>query len=268
MILTKARLKMYGYFSHHNYGSKIFSKIEYKLLQDQNQKFLNIGLNRNQAIQKLNLVLSDLYGQMYSEKKGMWSEHLILFSAISNIDNPPKNILEIGTFNGETARILSALFPHSKITTLDLEFDDILKSELYKYESKDKKLLSSREMNLRSLPNVTFLEKNSLGLIDFHEKFDLIWIDGEHSYPIAAIDISNSIRLLSPTGAAICDDVYLKARDSNKDGRSTASIDSLESFSRTDLIEFNLLHKRLGFFFNFPSRNKKYLGYIKRKPYN
>jgi predicted O-methyltransferase YrrM len=264
VIFTKARLKMYGYLSHHNYGSKIFSKIEYKLLQDQNQKFLNIGLNRNQAIQKLNSVLSDLYGQMYSEKKGMWSEHLILFSAISNIDNPPKNILEIGTFNGETARILSALFPHSKITTLDLEFDDILKSELYRYESKDKKLLSSREMNLRSLPNVTFLEKNSLGLIDFHDKFDLIWIDGEHSYPIAAIDISNSIRLLSPTGAAICDDVYLKARDSNKDGRSTASIDSLESFSRAGLIEFNLLHKRLGFFFNFPSRNKKYLGYITR----
>jgi predicted O-methyltransferase YrrM len=123
-------------------------------------------------------------------------------------------------------------------------------------------------MNLRSLPNVTFLEKNSLGLIDFHDKFDLIWIDGEHSYPIAAIDISNSIRLLSPTGAAICDDVYLKARDSNKDGRSTASIDSLESFSRAKLIDFNLLHKRVGFFFNFPSRNKKYLGYIKRKPYN
>ena len=268
MIFTKTTLKLYGYLSHHNYGSKIFSKIEYKLLQDQNQKFSNIGLNRNQAIQKLNSVLSELYGQMYSEKKGMWSEHLILFSAISDVADPPKNILEIGTFNGETAQILSALFPNSKITTLDLEFDDILKSELYKYESKDKKLLNSREMNLRSLPNVTFLEKNSLGLINFYDEFDLIWIDGEHSYPIAAIDISNSIRLLSPTGAAICDDVYLKARDSNKDGRSTASIDSLESFSRADLIEFNLLHKRLGFFFNFPSRNKKYLGYIKRKPYN
>ena len=268
MIFTKASLKIYGYLSHNNYGSKFFSKFEYKLLQDQEQKFLDIGLNRNQAIQKLNSVLSDLYGQMYSEKKGMWSEHLILFSAISNIDNPPKNILEIGTFNGETARILSALFPNSKITTLDLEFDEILKSELYRYESKDKKLVNSREMNLRSLPNVTFLEKNSLGLIEFHDKFDLIWIDGEHSYPIAAIDISNSIRLMSPNGTAICDDVYLKARDSNKDGRSTASIDSLESFSRASLIEFKLLNKRLGFFFNFPARNKKHLGYVKRKAYN
>jgi predicted O-methyltransferase YrrM len=268
VIFTKTTLKLYGYLSHHNYGSKIFSKIEYKLLQDQNEKFLNIGLNRDQAIQKLNSVLSSLYGQIYSEKKGMWSEHLILFSAISNIENPPKKILEIGTFNGETARILSALFPKSKITTLDLELDEILKSELYKYETKDKKLVNSRDMNLRSLPNVTFLEKNSLGLIDFHDKFDLIWIDGEHSYPIASIDISNSIRLLSPTGVAICDDVYLKASDSNKDGRSTASIDSLESFSRAKLIDFNLLHKRVGFFFNFPSRNKKYLGYIKRKPYN
>ncbi len=268
MIFTKTTLKLYGYLSHNNYGSKLFSKFEYKLLQDQNKRFLNIGLNRDRAVQKLNSVLSGLYGQMYSEKKGMWSEHLILFSAISDIENPPKKILEIGTFNGETARILSALFPRSKITTIDLELDEILKSDLYKYETKDKKLMSSREMNLKSLPNVTFLEKNSLELIDSHDKFDLIWIDGEHSYPIASIDISNSIRLLSPTGAAICDDVYLKASDSNKDGRSTASIDSLESFSRANLIEFKLLHKRLGFFFNFPVRNKKYLGYLKRKTYN
>jgi predicted O-methyltransferase YrrM len=268
VILTKTTSKLYGYLSHHGYGSKIFSKIEFKLLQDQNKKFFNIGLNRDQAIQKLNLVLSGLYGQAYSEKKGMWSEHLILFSAISDIENPPKKILEIGTFNGETTQILSALFPNSKITTLDLKFDEILKLKLYDYETKDKKLVHDREMNLKSLPNVTFLELNSLGLIDFHEKFDLIWIDGEHSYPIAPIDISNSIRLLSSTGAAICDDVYLKARDSNKDGRSTASIDSLESFSQANIIEFSLLHKRLGYFFNFSSSNKKYLGYIKRKPYN
>ena len=174
MTLNKVIKKVLGFLAYHNYGSRVFLKIELKTLQDQNLKFQEIGLDRNKAISKLNTVLEEIYGTNYTEKNGMWSEHLVLFSAISNIDNPPKNILEIGTFNGETARILSALFPSSKITTLDLEFDDILKSELYKYESKDKKLMNSREMNLRSLPNVTFLEKNSLGLIDFHDKFDLI----------------------------------------------------------------------------------------------
>ena len=94
MIFTKTTLKLYGYLSHNNYGSKLFSKFEYKLLQDQNKRFLDIGLNRDRAVQKLNSVLSGLYGQMYSEKKGMWSEHLILFSAISDFENPPKKIFE------------------------------------------------------------------------------------------------------------------------------------------------------------------------------
>ena len=32
---------------------------------------------------------------------------------------------------------------------------------------------------------------NSLELIHHESKYDLIWIDGDHSYPTAAIDISN-----------------------------------------------------------------------------
>jgi predicted O-methyltransferase YrrM len=109
---------------------------------------------------------------------------------------------------------------------------------------------------------------NSLELMNFNESFDLIWIDGDHSYPIAAIDIANSIRLLSPAGAAICDDVYLKANEKNENGRSKASISSLEAHVDAKLVEFSLIHKRIGVFFNYPPSNKKYLGFVTRKVYS
>ena len=32
--------------------------------------------------------------------------------------------------------------------------------------------------------NIKFEELNSLNLINYKEKFDLIWIDGAHGYPV------------------------------------------------------------------------------------
>ena len=268
MILAKTQEKLFGYLANHEIGSRIFSKFEYNLYQDQKKRFSELGLNRELAIEKLNSVLSSIYGQSYFETNGMWSEHLILFAGISESDRDVRSILEIGTFNGETSRILSALFPDSKILTIDLKFDEILKTKMYEYETNDDRLIRNRNLNLHSLPNVNFLEMNSLELMNFNESFDLIWIDGDHSYPIASIDIANSIRLLSPTGAAICDDVYLKANEKSKNGRSKASISSLEAYADAKLVEFSLIHKRIGVFFNYPPSNKKYLGFVTRKVYS
>jgi predicted O-methyltransferase YrrM len=256
---------LFAYLSNRNVVNKIFSKFEERFISYQNKKFSKIELNRDQALVKLNEILCKLYGQSYSEKRGMWSEHLILFSALSNIENPPNSILEIGTFTGDTTRVLSALFPHSRILTMDLGPGEILNSQLYQYETKNKKLFNKREDNLKNLHNVNFVEDNSLNLIDLNDKFDLIWIDGDHSYPIAPIDIANCIRLLSEKGLAVCDDVYLRANNKFDNGRSTASIDSLRSFTSAGIIEFELLLKRVGFFSNYPASNKKYLGIVKRK---
>ena len=260
MLLSKFTQKIFGYLAYHNYGSNIFSKMELKTLQSQNLKFIEIGLNINEAISKLNLVLKEIYGKEYTEKNGMWSEHLILFAALSNSTKTIKNILEIGTFNGETSVVLNRLFPDSSILTIDLKFDEILKTKMYQYATEGNMLEKNRSANLESLSNVHFLEMNSLDLINFNQKFDLIWIDGEHTYPTAAVDIANSVRLLSATGVAICDDVYIKTEEGA--GRSIASLQTLEALSESNLIKYTLLHKRIGGYFNYPQYNKKYLGYF------
>jgi predicted O-methyltransferase YrrM len=194
----------------------------------------------------------------------MWSEHLIVFAAIATSDRVVRNILEIGTFNGETARILSALFPLSQILTIDLPFSEMKKTKMYEYETKNSQLILKRSKNLKFLSNVKFLEQNSLMLINTTDSFDLIWIDGDHSYPVAAIDIANAVRMLNRDGIGICDDVYLDAREGQMDGRSKASIETLKSLNNAGLISYNLVRKRIGKYFNFPEFNKKYLGIYKK----
>lgn len=260
MLFGKILLKFYGYLAFHNYGNQIFNSFEKNLVLEQNSKFIELKLDRIKGLVKLNKILKEHYGTEYNEKNGMWSEHLILFASIAESDYVINNILEIGTFNGETAQILSALFPKSSILTIDLPFTQILETQMYKYETKNSKLIFKRNSNLNELSNVQFLEINSISLIENNKKFDLIWIDGDHSYPTAVIDIANAARLLSIDGIGICDDVYMKAREGKLDGRSTASIETLKGLDKAGLIKYNLLHKRIGGFFNFPSANKKYLG--------
>lgn len=258
-------VRLFGFLAYHNFGSRYFSKVEINLIKDQEARFVSLGLSREQGIIKLNSVLSKIYGKLYSERNGMWSEHLILFASISESNYEINNILEIGTFNGETARVFSELFPFSKITTIDLTFEDILETKMYEYETNEKKLINSRIRNLESLPNVKFIEMNSLNLIKFTDSFDLIWIDGDHDYPIASIDIANAVRLLSPNGVGICDDVYTKNTKANIGGRSIASLQTMMAMSKSKLIEYTLVHKRISFYFNYPLLNKKYLGFIRKK---
>jgi len=125
-------------------------------------------------------------------------------------------------------------------------------------------LILKRNKNLQLLTSVKFLEKNSLTLMNTATSFDLIWIDGDHSYPVAAIDIANAVRMLNPNGVGICDDVYLDAKEGQMDGRSKASIETLESLHSAGLISYNLVRKRIGGYFNFPAFNKKYIGIFKK----
>lgn len=256
--------KIFGYLAHKNPQNRLCLRYERKLSLEQDKLFKDLGLDRGRAIVRLNQILKLIYNRNYKENNGMWSEHLILFSALSESNYPVNTILEIGTFSGETALILSALFPTSEIHTIDLSFSDIMKTSMYKYETNANKMLTKRKSNLQSLKNVNFNELNSLALINSQNKYDLIWIDGDHLYPTAAIDIANSVRLLNENGISVSDDVYIKSGKVQKNGRSGASLETILSLSEANLITYTLIHKRIGFFYNFPKVEKKYLAVIQK----
>ena len=265
MLLEKFLLQFIGFLSHNSFANQLFKNFENRQKVKQKAVFSSLGLDRSLALVKLNKVLEDLYGITFNEKNGMWSEHLVLFAAFSEGRSDVHKILEIGTFNGETAKILSRLFPNSLITTIDLPSSELSKSKIYGYETKNDIIISKREKNLKLASNVNFKEMNSLELIHHESKYDLIWIDGDHAYPTAAIDISNAVRLLTKNGIALCDDVYLYSSAQGKNGRSVATIETLRAIKESNLINFELVKKRLGYFFNSPKKFQKFLGVITLK---
>ena len=145
---------------------RLFLSASGENLLDQNNAYFQNGFNRELAISTLNKTLNKIYGKNYSEDLGMWSEHLVLFAAIKNQAPDLSRILEIGTFDGQTSRILSDLFPNSEITTIDLPLQSVKHKNIYKYAQRDNYMENFRSENLSKCSNVTFVEKTSLALIN------------------------------------------------------------------------------------------------------
>jgi len=58
-------------------------------------------------------------------------------------------------------------------------------------------IIKYRNNILKKSKSIKFLEKNSINLINANKKYDLIWIDGAHGYPVVCADIINSLHLLN-----------------------------------------------------------------------
>lgn len=226
--------------------------------EDQNRQYLALGLEREAAVKRIDSICLANFGKHFSENIGMWSEHLVLFTAISMKRSDIARILEIGTFKGETTKLLGMIFPEASITTIDLSPQEIQDQGIYNYAINSIVTARRKETSDR----ITFKEMNSVQLIHETEKYDLIWVDGAHTVPISIIDIANSIRLLSEKGVAICDDVYLKPNYLDKVS-DVSSYETLKAFQEAGIISFTLIKKRLSKKFNNLLIKTKYIGVFK-----
>ena len=99
---------------------KKYNKSEYE--EKQNNIFKKINLNRSSGIEKLQSIKKKFDLKI---QRSMSSEHEILFSSIAINDNYKiHKILEIGTFDGYNALLLSKIFPKAEIETIDLPSDN------------------------------------------------------------------------------------------------------------------------------------------------
>ena len=223
-----------------------------KRLKEQIQIYKEVGLDstRDEVIKKLNECLRSIDLPPYDEDIGMYSEHLVILAALSFQKSfNPKNILEIGTYDGRCACALARLFPECKVTTLDLKDDDPMFDGTYGRNNAESKnlFIESRTAHLEKHPNVSFVQTNSLALSrDTKNKYDLIWIDGAHGYPIVCSDITNSIRILEDNGIMMCDDVYIESKNNDQMYKSIAAWQTLQAFKQAGLISVVLFRKRLG----------------------
>lgn len=200
-----------------------------------------LGINLKSAELRLESYINE-----YKIKKYPSSWHWLFAAGLSE-NKKIKNILEIGTHRGEFTHFLADVFPHSKITTIELPDDNpiFLSSYSRTKGSKLEKQLKARNKLLRSKSNIKFIQKNSINLTFFNEKYDFIWVDGAHGYPVVSIDIANSIRLINSGGFIAFDDVRVNnVFHESSLYSSNGSWDTLKEFINDGSIDVTLLNKR------------------------
>ena len=125
--------------------------------------------------------------------------------------SPPSRYLEIGVFRGGTIRtILEESKPHPKLITLIDNFSEIYDTECYDNFSHIHQICDEVEFE----NNREFFQENSHSvlprLVKSKRLYDLILVDGDHSYLGQWLDIAQSWQLLDKSGLMVIDDVYNK----------------------------------------------------------
>lgn len=149
----------------------------------------------------------------HNPKTKKWFKHNIIYILLAfkkfDLDLIKNNILEIGTYEGNSAIFFLQNLRKSSINCVDSW------SDLYTAGNKNRELsfntikknfdinimpYKDRVVIHHSLSN-KFFAKNKL-------KYDLIYVDGSHTYDDVLYDGSNSVKLLNNNGLIIFDDVF------------------------------------------------------------
>ncbi len=245
--------------NHFKYKKK-YKEIKY--LNEQNKLFKSVNLNRNKGI---NLYF-DLIKKYPFLSSNMSSEHSIIFCALKFSKYKVKNILEIGTYDAKNSFLLSKVFPNSNIDTYDLKHSTKAFKTTYGRDStkKLKNFLKDRDTILNKKNNISFYEKNSILLsLEIKKKYDLIWLDGAHSFPHVAVDIANSLRLVNKNGLILCDDIIINAAKYDQYTAKDSFI-TLNEFKLAKMMNFKLFYKRISKEFNAVPKERKYIAFIEK----
>lgn len=232
---------------------------------EQSERFRVLGLDWKVARKSVEELLGENI-DIFSHR----SEHYELMFAISQRDKP-KKILEIGTATGDFTVFLATIFPGAEIETIDLPRSDsrfwnattdLVTTSRGVVSNSD---VEDRDAKLGKHLNIKFRELNSLALT-FQEskKYDLIWVDGDHTYPVVSIDLANALRLLEVGGTLASDDIYVTSQTRRSSGNQE-SYETLVQFQKAGLIQLNLVLKRLFPEPDYNKRSQKFIAVATRK---
>ena len=157
---------------------------------------------------------------------------------------------------------MSLLFKNANIETIDLSKDHEIFTNSYNRFNKVDKFIEDRDKIISMEKRIFFRELNSLRLYDYQKKYDLIWIDGAHGYPVVCMDIINSLKLINANGIIMCDDVFINRIKSDKIYQSNASYETLLELKSENIINFELIYKRLDVENNYDETKRKFVAII------
>lgn len=192
----------------------ILSKDKKKHYKENNEIFKIFEINREKAEQIYKEIITkvDIDSWKHStnlNKTTDGSIHHLIFSGLKSLNFNPVNILEIGTYTGESTEFLSKLFPNSIIYSVDLPDSDPTFKKYF--DSSIQNYLTYRLEKIKRLDNVKLIKTNTAFLMDLNlPKMDLIWNDGDMFYPDIAWENAYLYSLLNENGFFLNDDVHLE----------------------------------------------------------
>jgi len=141
---------------------------------------------------------------------------IVYFAMSSLVLANVKNILEIGTGAGKSTLGLSRLFPKSMVYTIDIGKSDPNYPMGYRGSQRgpsaeERRLVFEKNMMAN---NIKFIEINSFFLpsLDLPEKFEIIFIDGDHKFPQVAGDIMFAYNRIQAGGYLFMHDYYVSEK--------------------------------------------------------
>lgn len=179
------------------------------------------------------------------------SNHYEIFAGISQVCTPT-SILEIGTHRGVFTAFLAALWPAAKIVTYELPIKESLPRKLAvepdlnrHYVPEFRNDADYRDAILSRFPNIELRLQDSSALTHSLETFQVVWIDGDHRYPVVAFDVANAVRLCDPKGWIGVDDIRLRGtKVSNTSMGSTEGHETVRRITAAGMTNLHLVLKR------------------------
>ena len=204
--------------------------IAYNYRKELETFFSLLGVKFEKAEQRLREVMREdcLY---FASDKGQQLE-AVIFSAVSLYKSDVRNILEIGTGNGDNTVILASLFPDAIIHTFDLPKEDRDYKTLAWRNSGEGDKFKKKILHER----IVFHEKNSFYMLSENlPKFDLAYVDGGHSYPSLAWDAMYAYNMTNPGGVIVFHDYNRPNNDPTRDSNHVK--DLIDNYLKNILTE-------------------------------
>ena len=146
---------------------------------------------------------------------------------LSSLSKISKNIFEFGTCSGKTTTLMALNSPDdSRIITLTLDSNQAKNLSLDKQDNKisirniinesnyNKFIFSGKDYEKKI--SVMFMDSRELKIDEYLNKFDLIFIDGGHTYSIIENDSSKAFKMVKLGGIILWHD-YVPGKTSDKD---------------------------------------------------
>lgn len=166
------------------------------------------------------------YQNMYNWTNDLPENSLIIFESVLNYVNRRKKdkieMLEVGTYVGTSAIKLLETVRNSRITVIDqwknyIEINGV-ENTVEKIEENEIEKIFYKNIEISGLQDRFIVKKGNsfeilLELLKENKKYDIIYIDGDHTLLQSYLDIKIAFELLDKGGILIIDDYLFNSED-------------------------------------------------------